>query len=302
MDNKRIGLFITSLRKNKNMTQKGLATKLFISDKAVSKWERGLAMPDIGLIERVAEVLDVSVSEILKGEKLEEMTKKSSDEIVKESIPFFQKDYFKRKIIRIASCIIAFLFLGYFAILCLGEISYGTFTWRIFDGEYSIDLPSFSSMKARSASEKFLEALKDYNDEAIQMILRENPSKVTFYVANPSIQFGSGELKREEEHVGWANYIDNLEAVEKEGVKFTGYKYNSMYHNQYTYVCQFDVELEYNKEKYSIQVQLEHYDEHIMVNSYGYISNDSLNVNNSYIFIKTNNSDLYRQIEKVFEF
>jgi hypothetical protein len=230
------------------------------------------------------------------------MTIKSSDEIVKTSIPFFQREYFKRRIIKIVLKIFILIFLGYFAILCIGEVSYGTFSWKVFDGEYSIDLPSFSSMKAKSASEKFLEALKDYDYEAIQLILRENPSKVMFYVANPSVQFGSGELKGEEERVGWDNYIDNLKLVEKEEVKFTRYKFNNLYHNQYTYVCQFDVELEYNKEKYVIQVQLEHYDEHIMVNSYGYVSNDSLKINNPYIFIKSNNGDLYRQIEKVFEF
>ena len=53
VDNKKIGLFISSLRKDKNMTQKELAEKLFVSDKAVSKWERGLAMPDISLIENL---------------------------------------------------------------------------------------------------------------------------------------------------------------------------------------------------------------------------------------------------------
>lgn len=95
MDNKKIGLFIATLRKDKNMTQKDLAGKLFVSDKAVSKWERGLAMPDIGLIEKLAECLDADVSEILRGEKLGSVSTKTSDETGKDNIPFFQKKYFK---------------------------------------------------------------------------------------------------------------------------------------------------------------------------------------------------------------
>jgi transcriptional regulator with XRE-family HTH domain len=99
------------------MTQKELADKLYISDQAVSKWERGLSMPDIGLIEKLSDYLEVSVSEILKGEKIDDMTKKKSDEIVKTSISFFQKKYFKNKIILITSIVIA-------SILILGTILY----------------------------------------------------------------------------------------------------------------------------------------------------------------------------------
>ncbi len=47
MENQKIGNFIKELRKEKNLTQKELADKLFITDRAVSKWERGLSCPDI---------------------------------------------------------------------------------------------------------------------------------------------------------------------------------------------------------------------------------------------------------------
>ncbi len=124
MDNKKIGLFIASLRKDKNMTQKELADKLYISDQAVSKWERGLSMPDIGLIEKLSNYLEVSVSEILKGEKIDNMTKKKSDEIVKTSVSFFQKEYFKNKIIFImAIAIVATLIFGTIFYI-LGTVDY----------------------------------------------------------------------------------------------------------------------------------------------------------------------------------
>lgn len=68
MDNEKFGDFIATLRKNKGLTQKELALKLSVTDKAVSKWERGLSFPDITLINSLAEILEVDVSEILKGE------------------------------------------------------------------------------------------------------------------------------------------------------------------------------------------------------------------------------------------
>lgn len=69
MDNIKFGKFIKQLRAEKNMTQKQLAEKLFITDKAVSKWERGLSLPDISLLENIAEIFDVSVSELVNGER-----------------------------------------------------------------------------------------------------------------------------------------------------------------------------------------------------------------------------------------
>lgn len=69
MDNEKIGKFISKLRKEKQMTQKDLAAKLNITDKAVSKWERGLSCPDISLLSTIADVLEVSINEILNGEK-----------------------------------------------------------------------------------------------------------------------------------------------------------------------------------------------------------------------------------------
>lgn len=69
MDNMKIGQFICELRREKQMTQKDLAEKLHITDKAVSKWERGLSCPDISLLPQIAELLGVTVSELLNGER-----------------------------------------------------------------------------------------------------------------------------------------------------------------------------------------------------------------------------------------
>lgn len=62
------GKMIKELRESKHMTQKQLADKMQISDKTVSKWETDRGLPDIGLIDKLAECLEVSVAELLAGE------------------------------------------------------------------------------------------------------------------------------------------------------------------------------------------------------------------------------------------
>ena len=68
MDNAKIGNLIYQLRKEKNMTQLQLAEKLGISDKAVSKWERGLGSPDLSLMPGLSEILGVDLEKLLTGE------------------------------------------------------------------------------------------------------------------------------------------------------------------------------------------------------------------------------------------
>lgn len=67
IDKEKFGTFLVQLRKEKSMTQKELAEQLYVSDKAVSKWERGLSLPDISLLQPMAEMLGVSVTELLSG-------------------------------------------------------------------------------------------------------------------------------------------------------------------------------------------------------------------------------------------
>ena len=70
MDQKKIGTFIATLRKEKNMTQKVLADKLGVSDRAVSKWENGRGLPDVAFMKQLCKILDITVDELLSGERI----------------------------------------------------------------------------------------------------------------------------------------------------------------------------------------------------------------------------------------
>jgi len=68
MNQKKIGKFISERRKHKNLTQQELANLLNISDRAVSKWERGINLPDASLMLELCNILDINVNELLTGE------------------------------------------------------------------------------------------------------------------------------------------------------------------------------------------------------------------------------------------
>ena len=70
MDHLKIGRFIAECRKQKNLTQMQLSEKLGITDKAISKWERGIAMPDTSIMLELCDILGISVNELLSGEKI----------------------------------------------------------------------------------------------------------------------------------------------------------------------------------------------------------------------------------------
>lgn len=86
MDMIKTGDFLRSLRKAKGLTQEDVAARLMLSPKTISRWESGLGLPDISIITDVATLYDVTVDEILKGQRnsknLKEETEKSNDKKV----------------------------------------------------------------------------------------------------------------------------------------------------------------------------------------------------------------------------
>ena len=91
LNRQKFGAFVSALRKGKGYTQKDLAKQLYISDKAVSKWETGVSVPDVSLLVPLAELLDVSVTELLMCGKIEQpapMDTHQVESIVKTAIAY----------------------------------------------------------------------------------------------------------------------------------------------------------------------------------------------------------------------
>lgn len=100
MDQIKIGTFLKELRKEKNMTQESLAEKLNVSNRTVSRWETGSNMPDISMLVEIAELYDVSIPEIINGErKSEKMDKETKETAV--AMAEYSKNAVKRRILGI---------------------------------------------------------------------------------------------------------------------------------------------------------------------------------------------------------
>lgn len=123
IDKEKFGSFVAELRKEKGYTQKELASKLFISDKAVSKWETSVSIPDTALLIPLADLLGVSVTELLMCERLQEnkpMDTEEVEDIVKTAIqysdtkmPRTYKTKSKWRFIFLLVCFIAVVLLFY---------------------------------------------------------------------------------------------------------------------------------------------------------------------------------------------
>ena len=109
MDSQKFGTFIAQCRKDKKMTQADLAAKLNVTDKAISRWERGVGFPDINTIEPLAAALDVSVAELMKSERIDksEVSITMSNEIVNNTLNFAEKQIQqeRKNILSIIGCL-----------------------------------------------------------------------------------------------------------------------------------------------------------------------------------------------------
>ena len=95
IDKPKFGSFVSQLRKEKGLTQKDLAQKLYISDKAISKWETGVSIPDVVLLIPLSEALGVTVTELLQCQRLENpepMDKARVEELVKTAIAYSDEE------------------------------------------------------------------------------------------------------------------------------------------------------------------------------------------------------------------
>lgn len=154
MDNLQTGAFIRELRKEKGLTQKELAEQLHITDRAVSKWERGLCAPDLSTLEPLANILETTVAELIAGRPMEEpLHRQKVEETVQNTLQYSREELrFKthslQKRYRIGIALIIALFLalsatlwwkGAFNIVYRSESPNGTCLLTVYDRDIKID-------------------------------------------------------------------------------------------------------------------------------------------------------------------
>lgn len=93
MDPKKFGTFLQTRRRELGLTQSQLGEKLGVTDKAISRWERGVGFPDISLLEPLADALDLSVTELMRSERLEQETipAQTADDAVIQTVDLAQE-------------------------------------------------------------------------------------------------------------------------------------------------------------------------------------------------------------------
>lgn len=158
MNNEATGALIRELRKEKKMTQKELAQHLHVTDRAVSKWERGLCAPDIALLEPLAQILGTTVLGIVSGTRAEQQAHAEQIEnAVKEALQYSEQEIARKgKTLRKRSLLAV---LGVCLMLLMLPALNGTifgegFAWRC--------IPAW--LCAREAAQ----ALEQYDEEGIE--------------------------------------------------------------------------------------------------------------------------------------
>lgn len=144
MDQEKIGLFIKQLRSDGKMTQAELAKKLNVTDRAVSKWERGKGIPDISLLEDLSKIFDVSILEILRGEKLEKETIKEANILDMLKYAKEDKKNFIKRIVNIV-CLVIILLTGFsLGVKNIKSIYYQNKSYRLsYYMDYSYNLSDY---------------------------------------------------------------------------------------------------------------------------------------------------------------
>jgi len=164
MDPKKTGIIILEARKKLKMTQKDLADKLYVSDKAVSKWERGLCFPDISVLIPLTEILNISLYDLLRGEKV---NKKEVEETLKNTINYSNSELKrkKKKYMTMSSIVIAIVVLiSSIALLYINNKDISA----IVDRDTIHDISYYSNYKT---------SLDSINGEKLELIIMKLPLK-----------------------------------------------------------------------------------------------------------------------------
>ena len=165
MDPMKTGMIISDARKKLKMTQKDLADKLFVSDKAVSKWERGLCFPDISVLIPLTETLNISLYDLLRGEKV---NKEEVEETLKNTINYSNNELKRKKKKYIIISSISIFIVVFISIISILVINNDRQLSAIIDRDTIHNINYYSDYKT---------TINDENQEKLELIIMKLPLK-----------------------------------------------------------------------------------------------------------------------------
>ena len=244
MNVKRVGEFIKQKRKEKKLTQKELAEKLSITDRAISKWERGICCPDISILKELSSILEVSVNELLAGEEIEKLEKEKTDDVLVDSVKQYTSiEKKKNKKLLIFTIILLLFYIGLIFVMYL-----------TFNQVNKTNGLNWEIIQTKRVAEKFYTAIEDYDYETIREMIIDS------YGYNTAIRADllEDETKCDEYRNEDGNYVParicRLKFFEDEGIKFISHKFEeSFYVDGYgEFATVYKIELIYNEQKFEI--------------------------------------------------
>lgn len=193
MDQIKIGKFIAELRKEQNMTQLTLANKLEITDRAVSKWENGRGLPDLSLITPLCEALNISVNELLSGERIQkENIEEKSEENIINALEYSDKSIKKTK--KVFFCILTVII----TVCVMTAIAFGIDTNRMRNNRPVV----FSTWGLKYAPTEHLDdeemeiAVRDYLVAHGDSEVKHHDNEKTFVAFRPYLYHGTEKKEK----------------------------------------------------------------------------------------------------------
>lgn len=200
MNLEKIGKFIAQKRKEKNLTQAELAEKLNVSDKAISKWERGICLMDMSLLIPLSEILDVTVNEILAGEMIAKDNTTLLNNAAVSGIKSYQKKL-KKKIFWVFGILYLLIVIPCFIyiLVCL----------------FNIPIPGPKSMKDIKTAHVFYDALLEKDLDKIELMIT-NPY-------NPNVLLAKTPFKSIK-LISIDSFMDKIKSFYDDGGKLVSFK------------------------------------------------------------------------------
>ena len=267
MNQEKIGKFISELRKEKNLTQSDLAEQLDVSINAVSKWERGLSMMDISLLKPLSEILDISVSELLNGQRIDKVDDKIINDTITASTNIYVKKEKKKFIKKVLITISIFIILLFTILTIISEFNYGRIP---FGSKAYMDFPNLNSLHMKTNADKCMNLIIDKDIDNLDNLVVSNRA---YLLLEDSKTIAEEQYKKLSNDVHLKSYIDNLRNFYKD-VKVKNYKYNYFYYDGSNYVYDYYLNIAYDNKDYTLDIQITPYKEKVAFTSFGFRDDD----------------------------